>query len=297
MKTSEQTNELAAALAKAASTFPKIERGRTATVYPKDSSKKPYSYDYADLDDVLSAVRLPLAENGLTISHDCRVTRDPLCLEVIARLDHASGQWKESEPLPMPCEGTMSAAQQIGSAYTYGRRYTSQAILGISTEADDDGHAAGDLDSELGRKEERPACPQCGTNKSVIIGKPEYGGGFVCYAKKGGCGHKWQPEPEQPFGAPREGEAKSKAKKVAQEHGMKTADELPPPSASHKKALDKISAAIRARDEMEIARIMNVCEDSFAKGLLTEGERTSITNECTLALKKIKALENEPVAV
>lgn len=39
---------------------------------------------------------------------------------------------------------------------------------------------------------DRPACDKCGTNKAVIIGKPQYGGGFVCYKAKGGCGNKWQ---------------------------------------------------------------------------------------------------------
>jgi len=223
MKTSEQINELAAALAKASAKFPRIERGRTATVYPKDKDKKSYSYDYADLDDVLSAVRGPLAENGLTISHDCRVIRDPLCVEVVARLDHASGQWRESEPLPMPCEGTMSSAQQIGSACTYGKRYTTQNILGISTDSDDDGNAAADHDADTGNRQQRapnPACPKCGTNEHVIKGKEEYGGGWLCWKNKGGCGEKWQ-DPIEPTPEQRE-----KAKEIADQHGMTTADKL-----------------------------------------------------------------------
>lgn len=34
-------------------------------------------------------------------------------------------------------------------------------------------------------------CPQCGL-ETIIVGKPEYGGGFLCYAKKGGCGAKFR---------------------------------------------------------------------------------------------------------
>jgi len=30
-------------------------------------------------------------------------------------------------------------------------------------------------------------CPSCG-KPAIIVGKPEYGGGFVCFKKKGGCG-------------------------------------------------------------------------------------------------------------
>lgn len=34
-------------------------------------------------------------------------------------------------------------------------------------------------------------CPLCG-KETIIKGKEEYGGGWVCYAKKGGCGAKWR---------------------------------------------------------------------------------------------------------
>lgn len=221
MRTSEQITELATAVSKAATKFPKIERRCTATVYPKDKDKKPYSYDYADLDDVLSAVRSPLAENGVILSHDAKLIREPLCLEVTARLEHSSGQWKESDPLPMPLEGTMSVTQQIGSAYTYGRRYTSQAILGISTEADDDGNVAGDQEAETGRRQRqpKPPCPKCG--KPEFVYEDRQKGGWFCWKTKGGCGHNWLPVDEQPPANV------SEAKQIADEHGMTTADKLP----------------------------------------------------------------------
>jgi len=34
-------------------------------------------------------------------------------------------------------------------------------------------------------------CPDCGSGASVIKGKAEYGGGYLCFKKKGGCGSKW----------------------------------------------------------------------------------------------------------
>lgn len=39
------------------------------------------------------------------------------------------------------------------------------------------------------RLQER-TCPDCG-NATIIKGKKEYGGGWLCFMKKGGCGHKW----------------------------------------------------------------------------------------------------------
>lgn len=40
------------------------------------------------------------------------------------------------------------------------------------------------------RKGER-VCPQCG-KAAIITGKAEYGGGFICFTKKGGCGEKYK---------------------------------------------------------------------------------------------------------
>lgn len=34
-------------------------------------------------------------------------------------------------------------------------------------------------------------CPECG-KETIIKGKAEYGGGWLCWAKKGGCGAKWE---------------------------------------------------------------------------------------------------------
>ena len=34
-------------------------------------------------------------------------------------------------------------------------------------------------------------CPNCG-KPAIIKGKSEYGGGWLCFGKKGGCGHKYQ---------------------------------------------------------------------------------------------------------
>jgi len=41
-------------------------------------------------------------------------------------------------------------------------------------------------------------CPACG-QAAIIKGKAEFGGGWLCYQKKGGCGKKWS-DAESPFG-------------------------------------------------------------------------------------------------
>jgi hypothetical protein len=40
-------------------------------------------------------------------------------------------------------------------------------------------------------------CPECGQT-AIIKGKAEFGGGWICYGKKGGCGKKWT-DAESPF--------------------------------------------------------------------------------------------------
>jgi predicted RNA-binding Zn-ribbon protein involved in translation (DUF1610 family) len=45
------------------------------------------------------------------------------------------------------------------------------------------------------RKVER-VCPKCG-KEAIIKGKKEYGGGFVCFKKKGGCGEKFKEDDPQ----------------------------------------------------------------------------------------------------
>ena len=45
------------------------------------------------------------------------------------------------------------------------------------------------------RRGER-TCPTCGVVGSVIKGKAEYGGGWLCWAKKGGCGAKFELDAE-----------------------------------------------------------------------------------------------------
>jgi hypothetical protein len=34
-------------------------------------------------------------------------------------------------------------------------------------------------------------CPECGRESTIIKGKQQYGGGWICFAKKGGCGAKF----------------------------------------------------------------------------------------------------------
>lgn len=46
------------------------------------------------------------------------------------------------------------------------------------------------MESKYRWREAKKKCPECGA-EAIIKGKAEYGGGWICFAKKGGCGFKW----------------------------------------------------------------------------------------------------------
>lgn len=193
--TSPSTAKLDEALAKAQGEFTNPEKNRTVRVRTKAKDGREageYSFEYATFDAVIEMARPVLARHGIAVSQFPSSAFDDkgnINVSVVTRVAHA-GEWMQST-ITGPVDGF--DMQKIGSGLTYLERYSYCAILGIVSEYDDDGAAAGGHESEPVKRQVLPNCPKCGTNKSVIVGKPEFGGGFVCFAKKGGCGEKWQP--------------------------------------------------------------------------------------------------------
>jgi hypothetical protein len=146
MRTSEATDALMKALAESQAKFPKISKGKTAKVKMKSGGE--YSYSYADLGDVLEAVRPVLTTHKLAVVQAIDVDDDTGRMLLRTRIGHESGQWVES-CYPLPSEGT---AQEMGSALTYARRYSLCALAGVTGEDDDDGQQAGTV-----RAQARPA--------------------------------------------------------------------------------------------------------------------------------------------
>lgn len=117
---------LAAALAKA--------QGQM-TFATKDATNPHFKTRYADLAAVWSAIREPLAANGLSVIQ--QVTQADGMVGVRSILAHASGEWVSSD-LQMPV--AQKTPQGYGSALTYARRYSLAALVGIAQD-DDDGEA------------------------------------------------------------------------------------------------------------------------------------------------------------
>ncbi len=128
IQTSEQINDLAAALAKA-----QVEIENVA----KDGANPHFQSRYATLGGVLEEVRPKLAKHGISVVQ-MPVNGEGSSVGIITRLLHSSGQWIESAFFVVP---TKHDAQGAGSALTYCRRYSLMAMAGVGPE-DDDGNAA-----------------------------------------------------------------------------------------------------------------------------------------------------------
>ena len=127
MEKSESIKELATALNKAQAEMSGAKKKETNPFFKKK---------YADMNSVVDAVRVPFCDNGLSYSQ-FPIFNDK-CVGVETILMHSSGEWMSSIlMLPM----TKQDPQAAGSAITYARRYSLQAIAGIPSE-DDDGNTA-----------------------------------------------------------------------------------------------------------------------------------------------------------
>lgn len=137
-ETTTEHPTLAAALAAAQSEFDDIPKRRRATVkVNRDGRWIEYGYNYADLADVLAAIRPALSRNGIAVSHRTEVLQTGK-VRLIALLMHASGESIESHmDLPaFPAEG--KAVQTWGGSLTYARRYQISALCGVASEEDND---------------------------------------------------------------------------------------------------------------------------------------------------------------
>jgi len=161
MQTSEQINELAAALAAAQGEFPPIPKDCVAKIVTKNNGS--YSFRYADLDTVLSTVRPVLSRHGLALVVDIETVRNEAgerAMRATIRLIHSSGQWMQTTGLAIAIDADAYAkqpAQSSGSAATYATRYAVEALLSIRATDDQDGAEASGNHIEVQR---RPLPPQ-----------------------------------------------------------------------------------------------------------------------------------------
>jgi hypothetical protein len=128
---SPEIDQMLPALIKARATF---------TPLRKNTTNPHLNSQYANLAAVHDATINQLGENGLLLLQQMDGK------DIFSRLFHTSGQWFGLRyPLSVGVnESGRTAAQSLGSAITYARRYSALLLLGLAPEDDDDdGNSAG----------------------------------------------------------------------------------------------------------------------------------------------------------
>lgn len=161
MQRSEQIDQLAAALATAQGQFANPARNREVDI--KTQSGSSYKFRYATLDAIMDAVRKPMADNGLSLTHT--LSNGDGKYRLVTTLMHKSGQWLESE---QPIMTEKPGNQAFGSALTYGRRYAVTALLGICADEDDDANSADGNEVKSTTDRGKPKPPDKGEPDEVL---------------------------------------------------------------------------------------------------------------------------------
>lgn len=128
MNKSESIASLSAAMSKA---FADIENAA------KDKTNPHFRSKYADLGNIVDAVKPALLKHGLWFSQVSYDIENHAAIETV--IYHASGEWLSCGIVSVPVSKV--DAQGYGSAMTYARRYSLSAAFGVAPE-DDDGNAA-----------------------------------------------------------------------------------------------------------------------------------------------------------
>lgn len=96
-----------------------------------------YNSDYAEYETVITEIKRVLNSHNMWISHPTHFEGEKLIMETI--VVHTSGEWVSTE---LPVINKAGTDQGLGSSITYTKRYSSEALMGVSTTGDDDGNAA-----------------------------------------------------------------------------------------------------------------------------------------------------------
>ena len=147
MLKSESIKELALALSKAQGQFEHAK---------KDVKNDFFKSKYATLASVIDAAKIPLLNNGLSVSQTTSINESGGVV-LTTLLMHSSGEWIQGDYPIMPVKPD---PQAYGSALTYGRRYMFAAITGIAPDDDDDDGNAASGRNFNGQKSKPPEKPK-----------------------------------------------------------------------------------------------------------------------------------------
>jgi len=162
MQTSETIGKISEALAKA-------QGEMKPAVF--DATNPHFRSRYATLASIMSASREALSKNNLAVVQGTSVEADRVIISTM--LVHSSGEWIKDQ---LSMNIVKDSPQAVGSAITYGRRYSLASMVGIVADQDDDAEGA-----ESGKKETDNSIHSYGNSEKSgkgkkpekSVGKPE----------------------------------------------------------------------------------------------------------------------------
>jgi hypothetical protein len=133
----------------------------------KDGTNPHFRSSYTTLDNMIDETKQLLQKHGLTVLQFPGGDGEKVTIRTM--ILHTSGEWIESEPLVL--RPTKNDPQGIGSAITYGRRYSYAAALSLSLGDDDDGNAASTPPHTKQNARERDDIPPVSLKSKYQAGK------------------------------------------------------------------------------------------------------------------------------
>lgn len=117
--------------------FAKFQRECPIVGKSQEGKGAKFSYKYANIADIVAAVREPLSINGLSYYYENRF--DDNTVVSVCVVQHVDG-WSQRSEFYAPIDNTarMNIIQKGGSSNTYGNRYALCNALGIALGAEDD---------------------------------------------------------------------------------------------------------------------------------------------------------------
>lgn len=150
----DSENAFVAALARAQSKFPVVQRSGKIVIRNKEDRQKGVpeheqrivqETTYAKWEDIWAAVREPLNGEGFTLTFDRGKTPEGLIVITAILRGHGHRETASIE-LQHDSSGSKNPVQAVGSTISYGKRYTAGMVLNLVSrdlERDDDGESAG----------------------------------------------------------------------------------------------------------------------------------------------------------
>lgn len=107
---------------------------------------------YALWEDINEAIKPVLAEFGFALSF--RTGQENSQIVITGILSHREGHSEETTMfLPIDTSGSKNAVQAVGSSTSYGKRYTAQALLNLTSRGEDDDGKKGGQSGVIGESQ------------------------------------------------------------------------------------------------------------------------------------------------